>query len=182
MALATLASGKKHLPLKGSERWFLVQSQPRNELRAQMHLSMQGFRTYIPLILKTTQHARQFRTIRAPLFPRYLFIILDLGRDRWLSVRSTVGVASLFTCDDRPVAVPLGIVEALLERSNDATAPCVDDGLKNGQAIRIISGAFAANVGILERLDENGRVQVLLDMMGGTVRVNIDRFRLAAAS
>jgi transcriptional antiterminator RfaH len=58
----------------------------------------------------------------------------------------------------------------------------VDDGLKSGQAIRIISGAFAANVGILERLDENGRVQVLLDMMGGTVRVNIDRFRLAAAS
>jgi transcription elongation factor/antiterminator RfaH len=181
MALTTLASRNKDLMLKGNERWFLVQSQPRNELRAQTHLSMQGFRTYIPLIFKTTRHARRRRTFRAPLFPRYLFIILDLARDRWLSVRSTIGVASLFTCDDRPVAVPLGIVEALLERSDDARALCVDDGLKNGQTIRIISGAFAANVGILERLDENGRVQVLLEMMGGTVRVNIDRFRLVAS-
>src|ERR1700676_582993 len=121
MALATLASDKKHLVLKGSERWFLVQSQPRNELRARMHLSMQGFRTYIPLILKTTRHARQLRTFRAPLFPRYLFIILDLGRDRWLSVRSTVGVASLFTCDDRPVPVPGGIVETLVANADEVS-------------------------------------------------------------
>jgi transcription elongation factor/antiterminator RfaH len=182
MPLTKLAPGKEALLLQGNERWFLVQSQPRNELRAQTHLSMQGFRTYIPLILKTTRHARRLRTFRAPLFPRYLFIILDLGRDRWLSVRSTVGVASLFTCDDRPIAVPSGIVEALIERSNDAATPDVDDGLRNGQTIRIISGAFASNVGILERLDEKGRVQVLLDMMGGTVRVNIDRFRLVASS
>jgi hypothetical protein len=31
-------------------------------------------------------------------------------------------------------------------------------------------------------MDENGRVQVLLDMMGGTVCVNIVRFRLVALS
>ena len=56
------------------------------------------------------------RTVRAPLFPRYLFVILDLERDRWLSVRSTVGVSRLFTQDGRPVPVPVGIVESLIEQ------------------------------------------------------------------
>ena len=77
-------------------------------------LAAQGFRTHFPTIQKTIRHARQLRTVRAPLFPRYIFLILDLGRDRWLSVRSTVGVSSLYTCEDRPVPVPEGIVETLI--------------------------------------------------------------------
>ena len=67
---------------------------------------------------KTIRHARQLRTVQAPLFPGYLFVILDLERDRWLSVRSTFGVSRLITTQDgRPIPVPGGIVESLIERS-----------------------------------------------------------------
>src|SRR5579859_2346331 len=93
----------KALTLEGDERWFLVHTLPRSEQRARLHMEAQGFRTHLPQISKTVRHARKLRTVRVPLFPRYLFIVLDLGRDRWLSVRSTFGVACLVTCDDRPV-------------------------------------------------------------------------------
>ena len=83
--------------LAGNERWFLAHTLPKSERKAELHLGAQGFRTYLPQIQKTVRHARQLRTVRAPLFPRYLFVILDLERDRWLSVRSTVGVSRLFT-------------------------------------------------------------------------------------
>jgi hypothetical protein len=76
------------LALEGNERWFLVHTLPHNERRAELHLGAQGFRTHFPTIEKTIRHARQLRTVRAPLFPRYIFLILDLGRDRWLSVGS----------------------------------------------------------------------------------------------
>src|ERR1700722_9013872 len=93
--------------LDGDERWYLVHTLPRSEERARLHLEEgQGFRTHLPQILKTVRHARKLRMVRAPLFPRYLFVILDLGRDRWLSVRSTFGVSNLFTCEDRPIPVP----------------------------------------------------------------------------
>jgi transcription antitermination factor NusG len=65
-----------------------------------------GYAPSLPQIEKTVRHARQLKTVRAPLFPNYLFIVLDLGRDRWLSVRSTVGVARLLTRSDGPIAVP----------------------------------------------------------------------------
>src|SRR6266540_2027178 len=109
----------ERLALAGNERWFLAHTQPKGEQKAQLHLGAQGFRTYLPQIRKTIRHARKLRTIQAPLFPRYLFVILDLERDRWLSVRSTVGVSRLLTLQDgRPVPVPIGIVESLIEQCN----------------------------------------------------------------
>src|SRR6266568_4599001 len=98
-----------------------------------MHLHWQGFRTHIPVALKTVRHARQLKTVRAPLFPRYLFTIVHLGRDRWLSIRSTVGVSSLFTCGDRPIPVPEGILESLIERPDESNLTRLDADLTLGQ-------------------------------------------------
>ena len=138
--------------------------------------------SYLPQIQKTIRHARQLRTVQAALFPRYLFIVLDLERDRWLSVRSTVGVSRLFTTQDgRPVPVPIGIVESLIAHS-DGNLTRLDSGLVKGQHVRILCGPFANFVGTLERLDEAGRVQVLLEMMGTAVPVSLHRSALAPAA
>jgi transcription elongation factor/antiterminator RfaH len=173
---------KEALALEGNERWFLVHTQPKSERRAELHLGAQGFKTYFPQVQKTVRHARQLRTVRAPLFPRYMFLILDLGRDRWLSVRSTFGVSSLFTCEDRPVPVPAGVVEALVARTDEAGLALFDAGLTTGQTVRILSGPFADLVGTLERLDGAGRVRVLLTIMGRTVPVALHRSALLPAA
>ena len=170
------------LTLQGNERWFLVHTQPNSEHKAKLHLGAQGFRAYLPRIQKTVRHARQLRTVRAPLFPRYMFLILDPGRDRWLSVQSTAGVSSLFTCEDRPVPVPQGVVEALIARTDEANLTLFDAGLTTGQTVRILSGPFADFVGTLERLDGTGRVRVLLTMMGTAIPVTIHRSALLPAA
>jgi transcription elongation factor/antiterminator RfaH len=173
---------RETLTLSESERWFLVHTQPKSEMKAELHLGGQGFRTHFPTIQKTIRHARQLRTVRAPLFPRYIFLILDLGRDRWLSVRSTVGVSSLFTCEDRPVPVPEGIVETLIRNSDEANLTLFSSGLTAGRTVRILSGPFADFVGTLERLDDAGRVRVLLDMMGTAVPVALRRTAICPAA
>ena len=163
--------------LEGDERWFLVHTHPRGELRAQLHLAGQGFHTYLPQFSKTIRHARQLRTVRAPLFPRYLFVALDLGRDPWLSVRSTFGVSSLFTSNGQPVPVPKGVVEAILQQVG-SDGVLLNDNLKKGQRVRLLTGPFADVVGILAELDDRGRVKVLLEMMGGAVSVDVHRSSL----
>jgi transcriptional antiterminator RfaH len=171
----------RSLALEGGARWFLAHTLPRGERKAEMHLHAQGFRTYLPQIDKTIRHARQFRNVRAALFPRYIFVILDLSRDRWLSVRSTVGVSSLFICDGRPVPVPVGVVESLIEHSvGNLTG--LGTGLTKGQSVRIVSGPFADLVGTLVRLDESGRTRVLLDIMGTGVPVALHRLALSPAA
>ena len=175
-------SSADKLTLVEDQRWFLVHTQPRSERRAELHLGAQGFRTHFPTIQKTIRHARQLRTIRAPLFPRYIFLILDLGRDPWLSVKSTVGVSSLFTCDDRPAAVPHGIVETLIQNTEEANLALFTRGLAPGQSVRILTGPFANFVGTLERLDNAGRVRVLLEMMGTAVPVAVRRAAICPAA
>jgi transcription elongation factor/antiterminator RfaH len=168
--------------LAGNERWFLAHTLPKSEWKAELHLGAQGFRTFQPQIRKTIRHARQLKTVRAPLFPRYLFVILDLKRDRWLSVRSTVGVSSLYgSRDGRPVPVPIGIVESLIERSDD-TLTRLDNDLVKGQQVRILTGPFVDFVGTLDRLNEAGRVRVLLEMMGTAVPLTLHRSALAPAA
>ena len=176
------SGARRSLGLEGNERWFLVHTQPKSERKAEMHLGAQGFRTHLPTIQKTIRHARQLRTVRAPLFPRYLFLILDPERDRWLSVQSTVGVSSLFTCDDRPIPVPEGIVETLIENTDEANLTLFTRGLVAGQSVRILTGPFADFVGTLERLDDAGRVRVLLDMMGTAVPVALRRSAICPAA
>ena len=166
----------------GNERWFLVHTLPKCEAKAELRLKAQGFCCYMPRFEKTVRHARKLRTTRAPLFPRYLFVILDLARDSWSPIRSTIGVSRLFTDQaGRPVAVPVGVVESLIERS-DGQVTRLDTNLVRGQRVRILSGPFADFAGTLARLDGAGRVQVLLEMMGTEVPVTLSRSALAPAA
>jgi transcriptional antiterminator RfaH len=162
-------------------RWYLVHTRPNTERKAEFNLQAQGFATFLPQNDKTIRHARRFTTVRRPLFPRYLFVRLDIGRDRWLSVNGTIGVSRLFTQEGRPVAVPSGIVEGLLAHS-DAGLTRLDRSLAEGQRVRILSGPLADFTATVLRLDARRRVDVLLEIMGAAVPVSVDRRALAPAA
>jgi len=153
------------------QRWYCVHTLPRREAFAAQHLEAQGFRAFLPQIVKTVRHARKVQTIKAALFPRYLFVALDLDRDRWRSVNGTFGVSGLIAANGRPDAVPEGVVEALLACQDEAGTTRFS--LREGQAVRLLAGPFADMIGLIERLDDKGRVRVLLDLMGGRVPATV---------
>jgi len=162
-------------------RWYLVHTRPNSERKAEFNLEAQGFATFLPQIERTIRHARRLTTVRRPLFPGYLFVRLDVGRDRWLSVNGTIGVTRLFTQEGRPVAVPFGIVETLLAHS-DAGLTRLDGSLAEGQRVRILSGALANFTATVLRLNARRRVDVLLEIMGAAVSASVDRRALAPAA
>src|SRR5690242_6449294 len=135
------------------DRWYLVHTRPNGERKAIFNLDAQGFLTFLPQIEKTIRHARRLKTVRRPLFPRYLFVKFDIARDRWTSIYGTVGVAGLLSQADRPVPVPVGIVERLLARHEEGITR-LDRGLTPGQRVRILYGPFADLTATLTRLDE----------------------------
>ena len=97
-------------------------------------------------------------------------------------MQSTAGVASLFSCDDRPVPVPPGIVETLIANTDEANLTLFSRGLSTGQSVRILSGPFVDFIGTLERLDASGRLRVLLDMMGTAVPIALRRTAICPAA
>lgn len=159
------------LPLSRSERWYVVRTLAQRERHAVQQLTNQNYRAFLPLHLKNRRHARKVETISAPLFPRYLFVILDLTRDRWRSINGTFGVERLLMCTGGPQPVPPGLVENLMLSADEDGTVRFDYALHQGQRIKVAAGPFAELVGRLERLDDRGRVSVLLEIMGGSVRV-----------
>jgi transcription elongation factor/antiterminator RfaH len=152
------------------QRWYAVHTLPLNEARAEHHLANQCFSTFMPKRLKTVRHARKSITLEAPFFPRYMFVVLDLSRDPWRKVNSTCGVSRLVMCADEPQAVPPGVVEALIGATDDRGILQLEAKLKVGGWVRLMAGPFAEQLGFLEYLDDSGRVQVLLDLLGRQVR------------
>jgi transcription elongation factor/antiterminator RfaH len=160
---ATLADG---------ERWHVVHTLPLCEWRAQVQLENQGFRTFLPKRYKTIRHARKLSTVKAAFFPRYLFVGLDLTRHQWRSVNGTFGVASLVMQGDQPHPVPHGIVETLIAATDAQGILQLSQQLRVGGPIRMAAGPFAGHLAILDRMDDSGRVRVLLGMLGRQVPVS----------
>jgi transcription elongation factor/antiterminator RfaH len=178
-----LASGvSSWLPLSGEQRWYVVRTLPQRERHAVRQLTNQGYRVFLPLHLKTRRHARKVETVSAPLFPRYLFTVVDRTQDRWRSINGTLGVERLLMSGGEPQPVPRGLVESLIVAADDDGTVHFDFSLHEGQSVKVIAGPFADLIGRLERLDDRGRVSVLLELMGGSVRVALPRTFLEPTS
>ena len=148
------------------QRWYVVQSRPHKEFYASKNLLNQEFRTFVPQISKTVRHSRRTKTVLAPLFPRYFFVLLDLSRDRWRSVRGTFGVSCLVMDGDRPRPTPQGLVEQLIATTSETNGVDFRDRLALGQNVRFLKGPFAEKIGRLVSLEKADRVAVLLEMLG----------------
>jgi transcription elongation factor/antiterminator RfaH len=150
-------------------RWYAVQCLSHREVAAASHLQNQKYQVFFPRRRKIRRHARKTETVLVPFFPGYLFVSLDLSRDRWRSVNGTYGVASLVMRGDYPARVPVGVVESLQQSCDEMSVVQWQPDLRPGQAVRILAGPLGDVVGELERLDGAGRVRVLLEIMGGRV-------------
>ncbi len=164
-------------------RWFVAHTHPHAETKATAHLNRQGFDIYFPRYLKRRRHARRIETVAAPLFPRYLFVAIDLGVQRWRSVYSTVGVSRLVCNGDDPTPVPDGIVEALRKRedANGFIKLGSRPPFRAGDKVRVLDGAFTSCLGLFEGMAERERIAILLDLLGRKVRVVLDADLVAAA-
>jgi transcription antitermination factor NusG len=171
-----------HLALKRGERWFVARVLHHREASAQFNLHRQGYRSFAPRVRRTIRHARTMRNIIAPLFPGYIFVILDLSVAPWRCVNSTIGVASLIMGADQPMPVPPGVVEGLLAATERSGTVRLDGDLEIGQKLRILSGPFADTLCRLAELDDKGRVRVLFDFMGAEVSPLLDRSLVAPAA
>ena len=163
---------------ESGKRWYCVQTQPKKEMIAAVNLEMQSYRYLLPTVLTTIRHARKVTRVKRALFPSYLFVSLDVHAQRWWPIKSTFGVRHLIMENERPKPVPAGIVEELIAATNDDGHVDLRNDIKIGQNVRMMSGPFFNLVGRLERLDDRGRVAVLLSILGGERLVISDKTAL----
>jgi transcriptional antiterminator RfaH len=166
-----------------TSRWYVVQTQPHAESKAMGHLIRQDFSVYLPRYLKRRRHARKVDMVAAPLFPRYLFVTVDLETQRWRSIQSTTGVSRLVCNGDEPAPVPPAVVEALQGREDAGGFVQLErrPQFAPGERVRVVDGVFADSLGLFEGMADRERVAILLDLLGRKVRILLDEGAITAA-
>jgi transcription elongation factor/antiterminator RfaH len=166
--------------LELARRWYVACTKPGGEDLALQNLTRQGFTSFLPRISRTVRHARKTSQVLRPLFPRYLFVSLDLDVDRWGAVRSTIGISSLVMNGERPGPVPRGVTESIMAATNGAGGSDSHDGLIIGGTVQFLTGPFADRLGVLVRMNDAQRVGGLLELLGSQREVAVRPGQLRA--
>ena len=182
LSIGPLPRSPEPAAASAAKRWYAVQSQPRREALALVHLKRQGFEGFCPMRPRWRRSGRKRVSTLAPFFPGYLFVRLDLGQERWRSINGTIGVIRLvaFGSPGRPAPLPTGFVERLGELSGEDGLEGGDE-LRAGDQVRVIGGPFDDLCGVLESAGEAERVTILLSLLGQETRVSLRRGLLIAA-
>jgi transcriptional antiterminator RfaH len=179
MGVSNMASDKAGMPRTGAkaavgpDNWFAAQLKP-NALRiATRNLDRQGYATFAPRMVVVHRHAGRVTRRTEPVFPGYVFVHLDPAGSGWRSINGTLGVTRLVVGDPRsPRPLPRDLMATLLQQCDgtDVFAPAA--ALAVGDRVEMTDGPFAALVGRIVALDRDGRIRVMMDILGGETPVS----------
>ena len=182
MSMSERASG---IPAEAIQQWYLVHTKPLAEKTARANLERQGYAIYLPQLVQVTRRRQRWSNRIVPLFPRYLFLQLNSGRQSLRPVHSTVGVCNIVRFGMRCAVVRDEVLEELRARADPAT------GLHRLQAaarftrgtrVRITAGPFCGINGIFEHAHGAERVTILLNLLGQEMPVGFPTEFVASAS
>lgn len=162
--------------------WYAVQTKSRDERLAVENLNRQGFVTHLPLI-KVARHRRgRWQGTIEPLFPGYLFVQLDMGRQNAAPIRSTRGVIGMVRFGIEPQPVPHTIMRVLLDaHACEGSAIDPDSLFKAGDRVTLVEGPMKGLTAIVQAKTSQDRVLLLLDLLGRENPVTVSRHQIVPA-
>jgi len=157
------------------DKWYVAYTHVNREAEALKQLKQQGFDSYLPRQLKSRRHARKCDWISKPLFPRYLFVKLDLDHALWRAINSTRGVINLICLGEGPTSMPEGVVEGIKNHENEKglISPSIADFFKPGDPVQVTAGSMIDQIGLFQCKTDNDRVVVLFKLMGRDLNLSL---------
>jgi len=160
------------------QQWYVLFSKPRKESQVCEQLLQRGLQAYLPLMPKSLGAQRRKQL---PLFPRYLFARLDLGRVSPDTIKWVPGLVGLVTFGEEPAAVDDAVVvhieRRLAQMQQQKLAP-----FQPGQRVILRAGhPLSALDVVFERALSGGkRAQILINLLGRLTRCEVERSCLEA--
>lgn len=161
-----------------TEAWYAVYTKFQHEKTAASLLEKKELNVFLPVYRAVHRWKDRNQTVILPLFPCYLFLRTNL--DRKLDILRTAGVRWIVENAGRACAVPEPEIDAVRTL---CSVVCVQPHpfLKQGERVRVRSGALAGIEGILVKLKNHYRVVISVDVLQKSVAVEVDLSNVEAA-
>jgi transcriptional antiterminator NusG len=163
---------------KDARRWYVVQTKPGDEGRVKRSLANQEIEHFLPLIGTCHYSNGKLAQRIRPLFPNYLFALLDLGFE-YYKVKYTRGVSKILGNGQGPIPISERVIKAIRDRIGEDDLVRLEDDLQEGDPVQVTSGPLRDMMGILQkRMSTKGRVKIMLSLIGVNMPVQISRWQI----
>ena len=148
------------------KNWYLIKTKPRQEKIAKQNLENQGYVTFCPIT--------KINNKLVILFPGYLFTQLNDKTQNWSPINSTKGVSHFVKFVLNFAKVPMNVIEFIKSHQHITTEKLINlNKFKPGDKIQIIDGAFKNWVAIFKCYKPDGRIILLMNLLGREQSLNI---------
>lgn len=173
-----------------TRRWHLVQINQSDFPLAKDQLDWAGYQLYAPmerdvilpparklsLAQRKTRHLFG-RERLTPYFGSYRFVRFDVKQDPWSDLFKLVGVHGIGCKGNLPVAMPDALIDTLKAKEQQGAIPA-DTPVRAlfynvGEEVKVNNGPFLGFTGKIERVDESGRIRLLLEMFAALTPVDL---------
>jgi len=162
-------------------RWYVLQTKPKQELRAELNLRRWQVETLAPRLREIRRLPAGGTAYReGPLFPNYLFARFDAEQLAG-KVRLTRGVQRVVGLGELATPVDDGIIALIRDRIGEDGFVAPPEA-QPGDTVEIVDGPLQSLVGVFERrLSATDRVVILLAAIG-QARVQVARTAIRKAT
>jgi len=155
--------------------WALVWTAPGAESRASVYLAQQNFEHHCFRLRERLVESGRIVFKDRYMFPRYIFAKVN---DMWERVTNTPGVIDVVRVGYAPARVPESVVDSLLCRRDAdgfiSVGPTAwHSRFRPGQPVRVSDGPLIGYRGVFDVATGDGRVRVLLEMLGAQTPVEL---------
>jgi transcription elongation factor/antiterminator RfaH len=152
--------------------WYAAYTKHQHEKRAADLLSRKGIEVFLPLYREAHRWKDRTQMVSVPLFPCYLFV--RTNADQKLEILNTPGVFWLVENGGRACPVPESDIESVQKLVRSCSSVRPHPYLRNGDRVRIRTGALAGIEGILTRTKNQHRVVISVDLLSKSLSVEVD--------
>jgi len=155
------------------KKWYIAQIKPNSYDTAIQNLERQGFETFLPKMERTQRQKNKFVYKNVYVFPGYMFVCFDTRIITWTKINSTYGVSKILAFNNKPSEISFDLIVELKNRYEMNSNLTKKEKLQKGDSIKFFAGPFSDLIGKIESVDENNRIWVLLEGMGGYRRLKL---------
>lgn len=155
------------------KKWYVAKIKPNSYYIAIQNLERQGFKTFLPKMKITERKRNKFVVKSTYVFPGYIFVYFDKNDPSWTKINSTYGVSKILAFNNKPSEIQSDLILALKNKYEINSNSTYEGNLKKGDSIKFYMGPFADFIGRIENIEENDRIWVILEGMGGYRRLRL---------
>jgi transcription antitermination factor NusG len=159
--------------------WMVLRTRSRHENKVETMLQEKQITAYLPKCKVTRNSNGRKTVVEIPLFPGYVFVRPRM--DQFEGIRYIRGSCGLVLADSKPGTLPERDIEAVKKLVESGAELSIDPELVSGKRIKIVDGPFMGVEGILVSARNLQHLVVNVDMLGTSVRVEVDREAIQAS-